>query len=101
MSSLRMLILINDLILDSCSLFLILKFYFGKNVTNFGVDNSSSTHADNRKKYILLHVEGPKQGIDDTTITAEAKFSISVLKSRKKFLVCITREATVFCMLMV
>ena len=65
------------------------------------MDNSSSTHADNREKYILLHVEGPKQGIDDTTITAEAKFSISVLKSRKKFLVCITMEATVFCMLMV
>ena len=81
--------------------FLISKFYFCKNVTNFGVDNSSSTHADNRKKYILLLGEDPKQGIGDTKITAEARFSFSVLRSRKKFFICTTMEATAFCMLIV
>ena len=46
---------------------------FGRNVINFGVDMSSSVHAENKKKDILILGEGPTQGLDDTTLTAEKK----------------------------
>ena len=46
---------------------------FGKNVIVFGIANISSTHIDNRKKGFLVLGEGPIQGLDDTTITAESK----------------------------
>ena len=35
---------------------------------------SSSVHVDNKGKDILTLVEGPKQGLDDTKLTAEAKY---------------------------
>ena len=31
----------------------------------------SSVHVDNKKKDILILGEGPAQGLDDTTLTAE------------------------------
>ena len=34
----------------------------GRNVINFGVDMSSSTKIDNRKKNILILGKGPTQG---------------------------------------
>ena len=40
--------------------------------------NSSPIHTDNRKKYMLVHGEGPTDGLDDTLITAKAKYSVSV-----------------------
>ena len=46
----------------------------GKNVIIFGADLSSSVHIDNKFKYILMLDEGPTQGLDDTTLTAEAKY---------------------------
>ena len=36
----------------------------GKNVIIFGVDMSSSTKIDNRKKYILILGKGPTQGLE-------------------------------------
>ena len=50
---------------------------WGKNVVIFGVDRSS------RMKDILVLGEGPTQGLDDTTITAEAKYSINIKKRKK------------------
>ena len=44
---------------------------FGKNVIIFGADRSFSVHVDNKKKDILILGEGPTQGLDDTTLTAE------------------------------
>ena len=41
-----------------------------KNVIIFGADMSSSVHIDNKNKDILFIGEGPRQGIDDTTIRA-------------------------------
>ena len=41
----------------------------------FGVDNSSSVHIDN-KKTILVLGEGPRQGLDEALVTAEAKYSM-------------------------
>ena len=60
-------------------------FNSGKTVLVFGVDNSSSVHIDNKKKYILVLGEGPTQGLDDTTTTAEAKYSINFPRSQRKF----------------
>ena len=56
---------------------------FGKSVVVFGVDNGLSVNADNWKKDILVLGEGPTDGLDDTTITTEAKYSINITRSRK------------------
>ena len=59
-----------------------------KNVACFGVANSSSVHADNRKANILFLGECPADELGYATITAETKYSINVIKSRKK--VCLS-----------
>ena len=46
---------------------------------------SSSVNVDNKKKYILILGEGPTQGLDDTTLTAEKMYSTDFTVSRKKF----------------
>ena len=38
---------------------------------------SSYVHFDNKGKYILILREGPTQELDDTTLTAEAKYRIN------------------------
>ena len=45
---------------------------------------SSFVHVDNKKKDILVLGEGPTQGLDDTTLTAEAKYRINFTQSGKK-----------------
>ena len=37
------------------------------------------------KKYTLVLGEGPTQGLDDTTLTAEKTYSINFTESRNKF----------------
>ena len=54
----------------------------GKNVVIFGADMSSSAHIDNKNKDILILGEGPTQGLDDTTLTAEEKYYISFTRPR-------------------
>ena len=46
---------------------------------------SSSVHIDNRKKDILILGKGSAQGLDDTSLNAAAKYSISFTKQGKKF----------------
>ena len=46
---------------------------------------SSSVHVDNNGKDILTLGEGPTQGLDDMTLTAEAKHPINFTQSGKKF----------------
>ena len=58
---------------------------FGKNVIIIGVDNISSTHADNRKKDTLILGTGPIDGLDDTKLTVEAEYSINFREQQKKF----------------
>ena len=58
----------------------------GKNVIIFGADMSSSVHNDNKNKDILILGEGPTQGLDDSTLTADAKYPINFTKSERKFL---------------
>ena len=46
---------------------------------------SSSVHIDNKGKDSLILGEGPTQGLDDMTLTAEAKYPISFTQSGKRF----------------
>ena len=57
----------------------------GKNVIIFGADMSSSVYIDNRNKDILILSEGPTQGLDDTTLTAEANYPVKFTQQRKRF----------------
>ena len=42
-------------------------------------------HINNKKKDVLFLVIGPTQGLDDTTLTAEAQYSINFSRSNRKF----------------
>ena len=46
---------------------------------------SASVHVDNKGKDILILGEGPTQGLDDTTLTAEAKYPINFTQPNKRF----------------
>ena len=46
---------------------------------------SSSVHANNKTKNILIFGEGITQGLDDTTLTAEKIYPINFTVSRRKF----------------
>ena len=56
----------------------------GRNVKIFGVDMSSSTKTDNRKKDILILGKGPTQGLEHT-LSAEKMYSINFTEKNKKF----------------
>ena len=58
---------------------------FARNVVIFGVDNSSSSHTDNRKNNFLVLSEGQTQGINDNTSETEKIFSINFSKENTKF----------------
>ena len=58
---------------------------FGKNVKIFGVDISSSTKIDNRKKDILILGKGPTQVLDGTTLLTEELCSINFTANGKKY----------------
>ena len=57
----------------------------GRNVIIFGAHLSSSVHNDNKGKDILILGEGATQGLDDTTLTAEAKYPMTFIQSGKRF----------------
>ena len=46
---------------------------------------SSSVHVDNKKKDILVLGDGPTQGLDVTTLTAEKMYLINFTENNKKF----------------
>ena len=46
---------------------------------------SSSVHAENKEKDILIHGEGPTQELDDATLTADKTCSINFTASKAKF----------------
>ena len=54
----------------------------GKNVIIFGVDMSSSTKIDNKKKDILILGRGPTQGLENR-LSAEKMYSINFIKKKK------------------
>ena len=73
----------------------------GRNVTIFGVDMSSSTKIDNRKKDILTLGKNLTQWLEHT-LSAEKMHSISFTVNNEKFaLACIIMERIIICLLMV
>ena len=46
---------------------------------------SSGVHSDSKRKDILILGEGPTQGLDDTPLSAEGKYSINFSRSQRKF----------------
>ena len=63
---------------DSCLEFSFTDGSFEKSFIIFGADMSSFVHIDNTGKDILILGERPIQGLDDTTLTAEAKYPIFI-----------------------
>ena len=58
---------------------------FGRNIIIFGADMSSSVHATNRTKNVLILGIDFIQGLDNTAIYAEKLYSINFTKTNKKF----------------
>ena len=58
---------------------------FDQNVINLGAEMSSSFHANNRTKNILILGKDFIQGLDDTTIYAEKLYLINFTKTNRKF----------------
>ena len=58
---------------------------FGRNVIILRADMSSSVHANNRTKNILVLGKDFIQGLDKTTIYAEKLYSINFTKTNTKF----------------
>ena len=56
-----------------------------RNVITFGANMNSSVHIDNKGRYILILGEGLKQGLDDTTLAAETKYSFNFTQSDRNF----------------
>ena len=59
---------------------------FGRNITIFGANMSSSVYANNRTKSILVLGKDFIQGLHNTTIYAERLYSINFSKSNIKIL---------------
>ena len=57
---------------------------FGQNELILGADMSSSTHNDNKRKYILVFGKGPTQVLEHT-LTAEKMYAINFTVKKKKF----------------
>ena len=70
---------------DSCSEFLFTDGSFRTNVIISGPSMRSSVHIDNKYKDILILCEGPTQGLNNTTLVAEAKYPINFTQSKKRF----------------
>ena len=58
---------------------------FSTKVTIFGDGDSYSVYADNRKKKISILGKDLINGLDDTAITAEAKYFINFGEKKTKF----------------
>ena len=56
----------------------------GRNVIIFGADMSSSVYDYNENKDILILSEGGTQGLDNTTLTAEAIYPIDFTQPNKR-----------------
>ena len=81
---------------DSSLEFLFTDGSFGKKCHYLGADMSSSAHVDNKGKDILILGEVPTQELDDTTLTAKAKYPINFTQLEKRFVLSLNiMEATV------
>ena len=58
---------------------------FARNVTIFGIDNSSSSHTDNHKNDFLVLGEGDTSGTNGSFGAPEKEFSINFTRAKRKF----------------
>ena len=58
---------------------------FSRNIIIFGVDNSSSSHSDNRKNNFLTLRESPTYGINASLGSPEKEFNINFSNENTKF----------------
>ena len=58
---------------------------FAINIRSFGVDNSSSSHSDNRQNNFLILGEDPTYGVNGSFGSPEKKFNINFTKANTKF----------------
>ena len=65
----------------------------GKNMIIF---MSASLHIDNKNKDILILGEGTTQGLDDTTLTAEAIYPINLTRPNKRFVLSLHYKSFLF-----
>ena len=73
---------------------------FAKNDVIFGVDNSSSPHADNRKHKFLVVGEGSTYGINGKFVPLRKSLALLLVKQTHKFTcVCIIMVIIVICLL--
>lgn len=90
---------------DTCYQFSLPIRDWGRNVVIFGVSKSLSRHTGNGKKEFLVLGEKPTGGLDDTIVTAKAKYCFNIAKSRKKNCLSLhlfeSMQPIVFCILMV
>ena len=68
---------------DSRSVFLFTDGNMGEKFIAFGADMNWSVQIDDKGKDILILVEGPTQGLDDTTLAAEAIYPINFTQPNK------------------
>ena len=73
-----------DIGFDSRSEFLFTEESKGKNAIIFGAAMRLSVHIDSKEKDILILGEEPTQGLDDTTVTAEAIYPIDFTQRNKR-----------------
>ena len=74
---------------ESSSEFSLTDGSMGKNVIIFRAGVSSSVYVDNKRKNILNLAENPTQGLDDTSLKAEAKYTINFPESGKDYTLCL------------
>ena len=55
---------------------------------------SSSVHISNKYKDILVFGKRPTEGLDITTLTAEAKYSLTFAESRKRFVLSLQNKGS-------
>ena len=58
---------------------------YARNVAIFGVDNSSSSHTDNRKNSFLVLGEEPTFGINRSNGAAEKKLALTLVRQTQYF----------------
>ena len=78
---------------DYSSEFLFADGSMGRNVIIFGADMSSYVHVNNKNKDILILCEGPKQRLDDTTLTAGAKYPVNFTQPSERFVLSLHYNA--------
>ena len=73
----------------------------GRSVIIFGAVMSSSVHADNKTKDILILRKGTTQGLGEHSLTAEKLYSIYFTKINTKFCLSLHYNGANTCLLMV